>query len=226
MPWVLPCIYSNILDQCLQYTITNYSYSGRIILVFDGYEDECSTKCQEHSNKSLKRLMAPSFHIHNVSMEVASQKNEFLRNTANKKQLIKLLSSKFWEAQIDVRESKGDADTLIAKTAKSCAEDGSIVVVSENTDVLVILLRHWNPDSGDIFFCCKRQETSRKAKTKHATKIQTVEVGVRRKKPILMWWSIRRIAEPRRDNFILFAHAFLGWDTTSAVYRKDLVSFQ
>ena len=96
IPWVLLCTYSDILDQCLQYTLTNYGYCGRIIIVFDGYEDECSTKNQEHSNRSSNGVMAPDVHIH-VSMEAASQKNEFLRNTANKKQLTKLLSSKFRE---------------------------------------------------------------------------------------------------------------------------------
>ena len=110
-----------------KYTLTKYSYCVRIIIVFDKYEDECSTKCQEYSNRSSKGVMAPDVYIRDVSLEVASQKNELLRNTPNKKQLIELLSSTFWEAQIEVRESKGDADTLIAKTAKSCAEDGSTV---------------------------------------------------------------------------------------------------
>ena len=44
--------------------------------------------------------MSPVVHIHDVSMEVATQKNEFLRNTANENQLIKLLPSRFQEAQI------------------------------------------------------------------------------------------------------------------------------
>lgn len=34
--------------------------------------------------------------------------------------------------QIDIWESKENADTLVAKTAKSGAEDSSIVVVSED----------------------------------------------------------------------------------------------
>ena len=31
-----------------KYTLTKYSYCVRIIIVFDKYEDECSTKCQEY----------------------------------------------------------------------------------------------------------------------------------------------------------------------------------
>lgn len=107
MAWVLPCTYSDILDQCLKYTLRNYDYRGRIIIAFDGYEDECSVKCQEHSNRPLKGLMAPEVHIHDISIEVASQKNEFFRNTANNMQLIKTLSRKFQEVQINVRKSKG-----------------------------------------------------------------------------------------------------------------------
>ena len=169
--------------------------------------------------------MAPDVHIHDASMEVTSQKNGFLRNSANQKQLIKLFSSKFRQTQIDVRESKEDADTLTAKTPKNCPEDGSVVVASEDTDVLMILLHHWNRDSRDIF-CCKKQETSKKAKTKHAAKNQTDEIGMPRKKAILMRWIIQRTAEPKKNNFILFAHAFLGCDMTSAVYGEGLVSFQ
>ena len=51
--------------------------------------------------------MAPEVHIHDISIDVASQKNEFFRNTANNMQLIKTLSSKFQEVQITVRKSKG-----------------------------------------------------------------------------------------------------------------------
>ena len=37
MTWVLPCTYSDILDQCLEYTLRKYDYRGRIIIAFDGY---------------------------------------------------------------------------------------------------------------------------------------------------------------------------------------------
>ena len=92
MPWVLPCTYTNILDQCLQYTLTNYGYCGRIIIVFDGYEDECSTKCQEYSNRSLKGVVAPDVHIHDVSMKL------FLRKMSSLEILpIKSNSSSFFQ---------------------------------------------------------------------------------------------------------------------------------
>ena len=53
-------------------------------------------------------------------------------------------------------KSKRDAETLLAKTAKSYAEDSSVVFISEDT-CFGILLHYWNPGKGDI--CCKRQET-------------------------------------------------------------------
>ena len=65
------------------------------------------SNAKEHSNRPLKGLMAPEVHIHDISIEVASQKHEFFRNTANNMQLIKTLSSKFQEVQINVRKSKG-----------------------------------------------------------------------------------------------------------------------
>lgn len=206
MPRVLPSTYFDLLDQCLKYVLLHYSYCVRIIIVFDGYEDELSTKSQAHSNRSAKGTVAPDVHINVVSMQVASQKNEFLRNTTNKKQLITLLSKKFRDNGIDVRQSEGDANTLIVKTAKLCAEDGSsIVVISE---ILVILLHHWRPETGEIFFCCKRQGVIKEAKPTQKSD-QKVEIEVRTKKPVPMWWSIRNIAEATGDRFILFAH-FLG----------------
>lgn len=63
IPWALPCTYSDILDQChIQSNIhlKNYGYCGRIVIVFDGYEDESSTKYQEHFNRSSKGVMAPN----------------------------------------------------------------------------------------------------------------------------------------------------------------------
>ena len=81
------------------YTYTNFGCFGRII-IFDGYEDEFSTKYREHSNRSTKGVMALDVHIHDVSIEVASQKNEFLRYTANKKQLIKLPQAGFEKCKL------------------------------------------------------------------------------------------------------------------------------
>ena len=93
----------------------------------------------------------------------------------------RLFQASFKKCKLTYGKVRWDADTLIGKTAKSCAEDRFV----ENTDVLMILLHHWNGDSRDIF-SCKRQETSKKTKPIHATKNQAVQVGVRRKKPMLM----------------------------------------
>ena len=61
---------------------------------------ELSTKYREHSHRSTKGVMALHVHIHDVSIEVASQKNEFLRYTANKKQLVKLPQAGFEKCKL------------------------------------------------------------------------------------------------------------------------------
>lgn len=81
----------------------------------------------------------------------------------------RLFQASFKKYKLTYGKVRGDAGTLIRKTAKSCAEDRFI----ENTDVLMILLHYWNGDSRDIC-SCKRQETSKKTKPTHATKNQAV----------------------------------------------------
>ena len=63
--------------------------------------------------------------------------------------------------QIDIWESKENADTLVAKTAKSGAEDSSIVLY-QKTNVLVILLHH----------CNLKTETSAEKGKKHQREIR------------------------------------------------------
>ena len=52
--------------------------------------------------------------------------------------------------------SKGDADTLIAAHALELSlQRNNVVVISDDTDVLVLLTYHWNKTMEDIYFFLK-----------------------------------------------------------------------
>ena len=61
------------------------------------------------------------------------------------------------ESKYEVVQSSADADLLIAQTAIGLAELHSVVVVAEDTDVIVLLLHYLNVDKDhDIYFQTKK----------------------------------------------------------------------
>ena len=75
-----------------------------------------------------------------------------------------------------------------------------VLVVADDTDVAVLLLRHWQSNMNDIVLLQER--------TKH-------------------WWSIEDSQIPVEGikQHLLFLHAWSGSDTTSYVYGKSKKSF-
>ena len=78
----------------------------------------------------------------------------FLPNTTNKKGFIVLLKQYLEQQGIIVCQAAGDADRLIVSTALKSAVEGShnVVVVAEDTDILVMLLRHYQSTMQNVFF--------------------------------------------------------------------------
>ena len=128
----------------------------------------------------------------------------FFSNTNNKHEFIKGLSIELKSHGIIVEQSSGDADVLIAQMALRLAKDGKCVVVSsDDTDVFCILLYHWKPDMGDIFF---RSEDRRGQRRISQNRI----------------WNIRKVFNANESivDHILFIHAWSGCDSTSAMYMQ------
>ena len=85
-------------------------------------------------------------------MEVRVNQQAFLANEKNKSQFIQLLC-KYLEANSHVtKQSRDDADCMIVKCALQRATEGNVVtVVAEDTDILVLLMYHWNMSMADIY---------------------------------------------------------------------------
>ena len=67
-------------------------------------------------------------------------------NSNNKKGLIDLICEVFLDNGIRVIKANDDADTLIAREALNLALVNKIEVWAEDTDVLCLLVHHFNPE--------------------------------------------------------------------------------
>ena len=85
------------------------------------------------------------------NINVLHSREEFLSNSNNKHQLIKLLAKHFRGDCHTVIEYEGDRYTQIVAPAfdVSCQKQ-DVIVVADNTDVLVLLLYFWSLEIGDI----------------------------------------------------------------------------
>jgi len=98
-------------------------------------------------------------------------------------------------------QSHGDADVLIVKAAVEYAESGkNVVVTADDTDILVLMINHWQEGMGEMFFSTEKKEGKRL--------------------PKLFYWRISDL-HSMCDNpeLLLFAHAWHGCDTTS-IHQK------
>ena len=120
------------------------------IVVFDGY-DISSTKDQEH----LRRYSVPLSHFVDIrdDLPVPYSKEKYLSLRRNKAHFVRFLSSHFFRAGIDVINCVGDADTAIVKAAMTSAakNQGPVQVIVDDTDIVVMLLYHFQENMDDIF---------------------------------------------------------------------------
>lgn len=170
------------------------------IVVFDGYE--ISTKDTTHHKRQGKTAHTVEIMEGNPC---PADRTTFLSNYKNKSSFVKWLSEKLGEAGLMVVQCPSDADTTIVKVAIDDEED--VMVYSDDTDVLCLLLHHFDIDSNkDIFLSNMTRSKSNQAR-------ECV--------------SIRKVIQGMDTNdlkYLLFAHAFTGCDTTSAIHRFGKLS--
>ena len=119
----------------------------------------------------------------------------------NKVQFINLLSHYLRLDGHAVIQSESDADTQIVSAAIALASDGKHTTVNaDDTDILVLLLFHWNADMADIHLRSER---------KKAQKIALKLIDIR---------EAAKHSEQTVLPHILAIHACGGCGTTSAVF--------
>ena len=166
---------------------------GKCVIVFDGYET-VSTKDHEHQRRVKLAKTSADIQVLETNA-VHNSQDAFLRNSRNKSQFIFLLTKNLRKEGHTVVNCEEDADTKVASAAIDLAAVGrSVTVIADDTDIIFLLTYHFQENMADIYF--KSEKT-------------------------MKTWSIRDIVHiigPMFKNHILFLHAWLGCDTTSAVF--------
>ena len=202
--WLPNSSYGDVIEQYVNFVkmryITKYSL---VCVVFDGYVDQFSNKAEEQFRRS--GLTSSNIKIKD-SMRVTTTREAFLRNSNNKEQLIEELSQHLERSGCNTTKSTGDADVLIVKKGLEYAENKNVVVMADDTDILVLMMYHWTENLKEMFFGT-----------------ETTEKGHRKS---LKYWNIRKLLEVQPlKNYLLFAHAWTGCDTTSATHQKGIYQF-
>ena len=167
-----------------------------ICVVFDSY-DVSTTKDAEQKRRKLHHAQCPNIAI-DMQTPVPGNKESFLSNKHNKQNLIKLLEKKLNQAGIEVEHagSEGDADVIIAQKALALVKSCQVLVISDDTDILVLLLHH--AQLSDKLFM--------------ETKKHTISINV-----------AKQALGQELCLCLPFAHAISGCDTTSALYSVGKV---
>ena len=199
MKWSKNATYKELAMQYVHYVQLKY---GNAFVVFDGHGP--SLKDHEHQRR-VKKISA-EIQLQE-SMEARVNQQAFLGNEKNKSQFIQLLC-KYLEANSYVtKQSRDDADCMIVKCALQLATEGNVVtVVAEDTDILVLLMYHWNMSLADIYL---KSEARSQKKEFHLWKIQDL---------------VATAGDVVISN-LLFIHAWSGCDTTCATFGHGRILF-
>lgn len=181
--------YESICAAYLGYVKRNFR--ARSVIVFDGYTDSSSsTKKTEQYCRSMKHS---SVDIHfDATMVATVTQEKFWSNDKNKTRLIAMLTERFQNQGVEVKQAQDDADTLIVTTAIELSLTAQVVIVGEDIDLLV-LLTALAPQERNIYFM--KSGTGKIERKIYSSHLLQSQKGF--------------------QNMILFAHAFSGCDTTS-----------
>ena len=184
IPWIKGETFSTLCEKYVKYVKGRYHQA---VVVFDGYSAEPSTKDLTHIRRS-KGLVAPKV-VFTKDMPFKTKKDIFLSNTENKQEFINMLSSELVECGLETRHATDDADVLIVNTAVEYSTANEVVLIGEDTDLLVLLCHHAKDDRKRIYFKSDR--------CKGSTKIWDIN-------------KTRSILGPHLCNHLLPIHALTG----------------
>ncbi len=186
--WAKKVTYKDIAMQYVRYVHAKY---GNACIVFDGYDPGPSIKDHQIRVGKTCADIQP--------MEAYVNQQTFLSNEKNKSQFISLLSHHLEANSQVVKQSTGNADTMIVACALQFAIEGNeVTVVADDTDILVLLMYHWKENMANIHFQSKPKKSQRTS---------------------LFSWNIRDLVTKAGEvlvSHLLFVHVWSGCDTTSA----------
>ena len=189
--WTKPATYDEVCQSYVQYIIRHYKHDAKVI--FDGYDQQLSTKSVEHARRASKKVSASI--LMDGSMPTSTSQADFLGNVKNKGRLIKLLTHHLMNAGIDVQQARSDADSMIISSALNVS-DKPTVVVGTDTDLLVALIARAPKDSQMYMLRPSSNNTT-----------------------VFDIKSLQSAVGECKDS-LLFLHAVTGCDNTSVLYNQ------
>ena len=147
IPWQRGTTYNDICRLYIDYVTRRY---GHAIIVFDGYQEELSTKYGAHERRTGGRTGPTVDFTRNMAMK--SKKEDLLSNKDNKQRFIRMLCQILEHVGCETRHTKGDADVLIVETTVQSAMSCETTLVGDDTDLLVLLCFHVKEDYCEVFF--------------------------------------------------------------------------
>ena len=173
----------------INWSLVNNVLATQLSLFLDGYES--STKDHEHLRRT-KHLCGTVTIAEDMVHFVTKEK--FCDNPKNKAQLVPLIAKRAKERlpEINVMQCRDDADTGIVKGALDASRYGPVKVRTEDTDNLVILVKHVSSQALPVF-------VTTSTGTYHVQEIQ------------------RSLTHTQRE-YITVCHAFTGCDTVSSIF--------
>ena len=127
--------YADIGQQYVDYMRSHYN--SKRYVAFDGYGNGPNIKDHEHVRRA--GASAPDV-VFDFSKTIYHDQSSFLANERNKKKIVAFLMICLQHAGFVVDQAVDDADTLIVKCALQLAEQNPVIVVSNDTDVFVLLV--------------------------------------------------------------------------------------
>lgn len=157
IPWNRRVSFDSILKSYVDYVKNRY---GQAIVVFDGYESS-SIKDMTHMRRCKgKQGVTITF---TKDMNLAVTKEVFLSNKNNKQRFITMLGEELEANHCTVFHGAADADCLIVEKVMETAVDNDVVLVGDDTDLLVLLLHQASEGNHVIYFA---PEPKRNAKSR------------------------------------------------------------
>ena len=189
LPWPKKMTYGELCQLYVQYIQRHYN---KAVIVFDGYDSGPSTKDETHRRRH-NNVIGADVEVGKTT-QLRMKKSTFLTNSKNKQKFIFLLGEELEKCpNVQARHSPGDADYDIAMSACAVALAQPVVVVAEDTDLLVLLQHHFIPGKHQALF--------------FQTSSNLINI-----------MALKSNLPPELSASLLFIHVITGCDTTSRPY--------
>jgi hypothetical protein len=137
------------------------------VIVFDSYPELPSIKDVTHL-RGTKGIVSPNINS-TPTMPCKIKKDLFMSNSHSKQAFINMLCEKLNERDTRYKNAVDDADLLIAQTAVDCALSSEVIVIGEDTDLLVLFIHHVNQQCKRVIFKSDKMVINKNKNMEHST---------------------------------------------------------